>query len=166
MDRSIRRVGEVPSQRDVAAATFLGIVVALSLSTLLLVAQQVHASPLPMPLAVAFVVRLVGKGAIAPTVLLPVGLALHVAYVTAATVAWVVVFRRRLGPLSAFAAAVVLWLLAGLVFLPFVGWGLFGLGLGASAALFAAGVHLVFWVLLWAAGWVGFGAPASVARVR
>lgn len=152
--------------REVAAATYLGIVVALSLSTLFLVAQQVHASPLPMPLAVTFVVHLVGKGVLTPRVLLPVGLAFHVAYVAAATVAWVLVFRPRLGAVSAFTTAVVLWLVAALVFLPFVGWGLFGVGLSARAALFVAGVHLVFGLLLWAAGWVGFRAPSRVTVER
>ena len=37
--------------------------------------------------------------------------------------------------LSAFTGAVILWLVGGLVFLPLVGWGPFGLGLGARAAL-------------------------------
>lgn len=93
--------------------------------------------------------------------LLPVGLLLHVGYVTTATVIAAVVFRRRLGGAVALGTALVLWVLAGMTILPYVGWGLFGLGLGAKAALNVLAVHLLYAVFLWAGFWLAFRIRAA-----
>ena len=168
MARATKVSQRVTNVAGLAAATFLGLAIALSISTLFLVAHQINASPLPMPLAIAFVVRLFGKGAFSPHVLLPLGLAFHMLYLTTATVTSVRTFHRRLGAASAFITAFVLWLGAGAVFLPVVGWGAFGLGLGVGAAVFVAGVHALYGLFLWAGAWAVFrvGPEGGVAVPR
>lgn len=58
-----------------------------------------------------------------------------------ASVIALLVFGRRLGALAAFGTALVLWVVAELTFLPYVGWGVFGLRLGAATALDVLAVH-------------------------
>lgn len=142
-----------PAPPDLLAAAVLGVGISLSLSALMLVTTVEHVSKLPMPLAVAFAVHLFGKGTLGMRGLLPVGLLLHVGDVSTATVASVAVFGRRLGAVAAFGTALVLWFVAGVTVLPYVGWGLFGAGLGVGAALNVLVVHLLFGTFLWAGSW-------------
>ncbi len=99
---------------------------------------------------------LFGKTTLGMRALLPFGLALHVGYVGSTTVAYIVVFWRKLGPGSAFFTATGLWIFSGLVFAPVVGWGFFALGLGGKAALNLLAVHFVYGLLLWAGSWLAF----------
>lgn len=87
---------------------------------------------------------------------MPVGLLLHVGYVSTATVIAAVWFPRRLGAVAAFGTALGLWIIAGVSIMPFVGWGLFGFGLGVGAAANLLATHLLFGVFLWAGLWVAF----------
>ena len=146
-----------PAAPDLLADAVLGVGISLSLSALMLVSTVEHVSKLPMPLAVAFAVHLVGKGTLGMRGLLPVGLLLHVGYVSAATVAAAAVFGRRLGAVAAFGTALVLWIVT---VLPYVGWGLFGAGLGLKAVLNVLAVHLVFGTFLWAGSWITSRGPA------
>ncbi len=158
-----------PAVPDLIAAAVLGVGISLSLSALMLVSTVEHESKLPMPLAVAFGGHLVGRGTLGMRGLLPVGLLLHVGYVSTATVASAAVFRRRLGAVAAFGTALVLWIVAGVTVLPYVGWGLFGAGLGLGGALNVLAVHLLFGTFLWAGSWMTSRGPAvsrASAEVR
>jgi hypothetical protein len=150
---------------DLAAAAIVGAGIALALSALMLVAKLEKVSGPPDPLAVAFAARLFGKAALG-TALLPVGLLLHVGYLTTATVAAAAVLRRPLDPAAAFAVALGLWVLAGAIIVPYVGWGIFGAGLGAATVLNILAVHILYGAFLWAGSWLAFrsaapGAPPS-----
>ncbi len=149
-----------PAAPDLIVAAILGVGISLSLSTLMLVSTLEHESKLPMPLAVAFAGHLFGKGTLGMKGLLPVGLLLHGGYVSTATVVAVAVFRRRLGAVAAFGTALVLWIVAGVTVLPYVGWGLFGTGLGPGAALNVLAVHLLFGTFLWAGSWMTSRGPS------
>lgn len=133
----------------------------MSLSALMLVSKVEHVGALPMPLGVAFAAHLFGPATVAKSALLPVGLLLHLGYVSTATVIAAVMFRRHLGAAAAFGTALGLWVLAGVSIMPYVGWGLFGfsLGVGASANLLA--IHLLYGAFLWAGLWVAFRQPAA-----
>jgi hypothetical protein len=122
----------------------------------MLVSQVAKLSPLPAPLGVAFATVVFGKGTLGARALPWVGLALHVGYVGGATVAYVVAFRSLLGARSAFLAAGALWILAGLVFAPVVGWGFFAVGLGVGAVLNVLAVHVAFAIALWSGSWLAF----------
>lgn len=159
-----------PTLTDLVATVMLGIGIALSLSALMLVAAMQGVSRLPMPLAVAFAAHLFGKAALG-SALVPVGLLLHVGYLTATALLPHILFRRPLGAVAAFGTAAVLWVIAGLTIVPYVGWGVFGTGLGAGAALNVLLVHLGFAVFLWVGSWLLFrthdGASAlSTASLR
>ncbi len=134
----------IPAVSELIAAGILGVGISLSLSTLMLVAKAQHITALPMPLGVVFAAHLFGKATLGMTLLLPVGLLLHVG------------FRRHRGFAAAFGTALVLWVLAGVSILPYVGWGLFGLGLGAGAAGNVLAVHLLYGAFLWAGFWLAF----------
>ena len=153
-------LGRRPSVSDLTAAFILGIATALSLSTLMLVAQTERVSGVPMPLGVAFAARLFGASTLGPRGALPVGLLLHTGYVAAATVVAVALFRRRLGAAMAFGTALVLWLVAGLTVVPYVGWGSFGAGVGGHAVLGLLAVHAVYGLFLWVGLWALFHSPA------
>jgi len=152
--RSGRRTGP-----ELTAAVVVGVGISLSLSTLMLVAIMEHVSKLPMPLAVAFAAHVFGKATLRMTLLLPVGLLLHVGYVSTATVVARMVFRRRLGVVAAFGTALGLWVLAGVSVLPYLGWGVFGAGLGGAAVLSVLAVHLLYGAFLWVGSWLGAGGP-------
>jgi hypothetical protein len=141
--------------RDLVTGFILGIAIALSLSTLMLVAQMEKVSGVPMPLGIAFAAHLFGAATLGERGLLPVGLALHVGYVATATALATIVFRRR-GLLAATVTALALWVLAGLTITPYVGWGLFAAGASGRAFLGLLAVHVVYAVFLWVAFWLAF----------
>lgn len=145
-----------PSGPDVLAAGVVGVGIALALSALMLLAKIEGVSRLPMPLGAAFAAHLFGKATLGMKGLLPVGLGLHVGYVATTSVIALLVFGRRLGAVAAVGSALVLWVVAGLTVLPYVGWGVFGLGLGAAAALNVLAVHAVYGAFLWAGSWAAF----------
>jgi hypothetical protein len=159
MNRLATRPGR-PATADLAAAAVLGAGIALSLSALMLVAKLENVSGPPDPLAVAFAARLFGKAALGMA-LLPVGLLLHAGYVTTATVAATAVLRRPLHPAAALAVAMGLWVVAGVIIAPYIGWGLFGAGLGAAAVLNILAVHVLYGAFLWAGSWAAFRGTAS-----
>ncbi|MDQ6754522.1 MAG: hypothetical protein M3017_14265 [Actinomycetota bacterium] len=141
---------------DLGAAAILGLAIAMSVTAVMLVAEMEHVGALPMPLGVVFAAHLIGAATLGKQLLLPVGLLLHVGYLVTVTVIAAVVFRRRLGAAAAFGTAAVLWALAGVSVVPYVGWGLFGFGLGVGAALNLFIIHVLFGVFLWAGFWVAF----------
>jgi hypothetical protein len=120
-----------------------GIATAAILSVILVPAMKAGLSPMPKPLALAFAQELFGN------VGLPVGLFFHLVYVTFWSVMYVVLFERHTF-LNALWLALGLWVLVLLVFFPFVGWGL--AGVGQSPMLFIGSLvpHVLFAVILWA----------------
>lgn len=134
---------------DLGRAVVLGIATGLSVSAVMLVAQATDVSQLPAPMAVAFAHKLLGAH-VTMRDLLPIGLLLHTGWVTAGVLGYVTLFRRRLTFGAALTVALALWLVAGLVFTPVIGWGLFAAGLGSKAVLAVAGTHLLFAVFAWA----------------
>jgi len=146
---------------DVLAAGVLGVGTALALSALLLLTKVEGVTRLPTPLGAAFAAHLFGAGTLGMKGVLAVGVGLHVGYVATATIIAVLAFGRRLGAVAAFSTALALWVVAGLTVLPYVGWGLFGAGLGAAAALNVLAVHVVYGAFLWAGAWVDFRSPAT-----
>jgi hypothetical protein len=179
--RAPRRVSlRAPGISEVAAAILLGVGIALSLALLSLVAKLSHVSPLPAPLAVAFAEHLIGKATLGMRLLIPVGLDFHLAYVAAATVTITAVTRalgrRRLRLGSSLAAATGLWILAGLIFMPFSGWGFFGAGIGLPVLYTILATHVLYGIFLWGGLWladrdtpvvaIGAGSAARQSRAR
>jgi hypothetical protein len=141
--------GQAITRADLGRAVVVGIATGLSVSAVMLVAQATEVSQLPEPMAVVFAHKLFGAH-LTGRALLPVGLLLHTGWVTAGVVGYVALFRRQLTFAAALTAGAVLWLVAGLVFTPFIGWGLFATGLSGKAAAAVAGTHLLFALFAWA----------------
>jgi hypothetical protein len=140
------------SVREGGRALIIGIATGLILAVLNIIALKSHLSPLPKPLGLAFAETLFG----APLPL-PVGLLFHLAWITLFSFAYVILWRNRLTFGNALALAVLLWLAALLVFFPIVGWGFFGLNVGATVILPVTVSHVLFAAILWALARLAFG---------
>ncbi len=132
------------SLKDLAKAIGVGVAAAVLLSAVMVPAFQLGVSPLPKPLGLAFAETLLGR-----TLPLPVGLLVHIVYVTFWAVIYVVVFRARRTLVSALLLGLVLWLIVLIVFFPVVGWGFLGLSVGPKLIVASLVPHLLFAVFLW-----------------
>jgi len=130
--------------REWRRALGLGVANGVALSIIMLTMSKLGAPPLPKPLGLAFAETLAGR-----SLPLPVGLLFHLAYVSFWSMAFVAVFRNRLTLLNALILALVLWIVVLVVFFPFVGWGMFGLGVGPQLIVGAFIPHLLFGLFLW-----------------
>lgn len=135
------------SPREWLKAVAGGVVVALLISAVMVPVFKAGLSPLPKPLGLAFAETVLGG-----PLPLPVGLLAHVLYVTAWTVAAVAVCRGAPPFVRALALGLALWVLVLILFFPVVGWGFLGLAVGPQLIVAALVPHLLFAVLLWAAG--------------
>jgi hypothetical protein len=130
---------------DFGKALAIGIATAVLLSLVMVPAFKMGVSPMPKPLGLAFAQELFGK------VSLPVGLSMHLLYVTFWSVVYVALFRDRLTFGTALGLGLFLWLLVLVVFFPFVGWGFFGLAESPMLIVASLLPHLLFALFLW--GW-------------
>lgn len=130
---------------DWTKAIAIGIGVAILTAGVMLIGLRTGVSPLPRPLALAFVQTLVGGQ---PP--MPVGFLFHAVWVTFFSVLYVGLFRPTLTFLQAFWLAFVLWVLVLVFFFPVVGWGFLGLEVSPKLIAVAAVSHLLFAILLWA----------------
>jgi hypothetical protein len=143
----------------------VGIATGAILAVLNILALQGHLSPMPKPLGLAF-----AETVFRTHLPLPVGLLFHLVWVTAFSVVYVALWRHDLTFKNAVILAAVLWLVVLVVFFPIVGWGFFGLAVGARLIIPATVSHLVFAVVLWGLCRMAFGRSArpdqSQAPVR
>jgi hypothetical protein len=129
---------------DLLKAIAIGIVAAVLLSAVMVPALRLGISPLPKPLGLAFAEMVLGRS-LPP----PVGLLFHVAYVTAWSVVYVVLFRHALTFRNALLLGLFLWLLVLFVFFPIVGWGVLGLAITPKLIVASLVPHLLFAVFVW-----------------
>lgn len=132
------------SAGDAVKTAVIGLITAAVTAAMMLMAIRSGVSPLPKPLALAFVQTILGKG-----VPLPVGFLFHAAWVTAFTFVYVLLFRDSLTFARAFWLAFLLWISVLIIFFPLVGWGFLGLGIAPKMIVASAVPHLVFAVLIW-----------------
>lgn len=128
-----------------ARSLAVGLVNALLLSAVMVPVIRAGISPLPTAPSLAFAEALAGR-----SLPLPVGLLLHVAYVTAWSMAFVAVAHPRLTFARALGLGLALWLVALAVIFPINGWGFLGLAIGPKLIVAALAPHLLFTLVLWA----------------
>lgn len=133
------------STKDWWKAVGIGVGTAVLLAILNVIALKTGVSPLPKPLSLAFAETLFGG-----KLPLLVGLLFHVGWVTFFSVSYVVLFRDQLTFQNAFLLALALWAVTLVIFMPIVGWGFLGLGVGPKLILAATMSHLLFALFLWA----------------
>lgn len=130
------------SPKDYAKAIGVGMVTAVILSLIMIPAAKAGLSPMPKPLGLAFAQALLGA------VPLPVGLLLHVLYLTFWSVAYVTLFTQRTF-LNTLWLALILWVVVLILFFPLVGWGFLGLAVGPKLIIASLVPHLLFAIVLW-----------------
>lgn len=132
------------SRREIAKAAGVGIATSLLLSAVMVPAFKAGISPMPKPPSLAFAETIFGR-----TLPLPVGLLFHVAYVTAWSIGYVVLFRDRLSFTRALLLALMLWVIVLVVFFPIVGWGFLGLSVSPKLIVASLVPHVLFALFLW-----------------
>lgn len=132
------------STQDWGKALAVGLLNGIALAAILISTMKIGVSPMPAPLGLLFADTLLGRH-----LPVPVGLLFHLVYVTFWSVVFIVVFRPKLALISAALLAAGLWVFALLVFVPFVGWGVFGIGVGPRIAIGLLVNHTLFALSLW-----------------
>ncbi len=130
--------------KDTLKALGIGVLTAVLLSAVMVPAFKFGIAPMPKPPSLAFAQVLLG-----PNVPLPVGLLVHVAYVTFWALVYVIVFRDHLTFLNALWLGLALWVVILLVFFPIIGWGFLGLGISPKLIPASLVPHVLFAVFLW-----------------
>lgn len=147
------------SVKEFGKAAAIGILTAVLLSAIMVTALKTGISPMPKPLALAFADTLLRA-----ELPLPAGLLFHVAWVTAWSVVYVVLFRDRLSFARALGLALALWAVVLAVFYPFVGWGFLGLSVSPELIIAALVSHMLFAVLLWRLTSWAFTSESAIGR--
>ena len=139
-----------------------GVVATIGMSAVMITGQLSGLSPMPRPIPIALVSALLGSGLPKPA-LIALGATSHLVYGGLAAGVFALLVPRvtvRKGLLL----GVALWLLMQLVWLPFLGWGVFGTAVTPKIAGATLVLHLVYGGLT---GWLidrrARGTAATVA---
>jgi len=132
------------TDRSWGRGIIIGLVIAIITAAMMMIMMKAGALPLPKPLGLAFVERLVGHA-----MPMPVGILFHAAYVTFWSVVFVRFFPRR-DIVTALLLSVGLWIGVLVVFFPLVGWGFAGSAISPRLIPASFMPHLLFGLLLWA----------------
>lgn len=125
----------------VVAAAGWGVVATLAMSVVMIAGTTIGVSPMPKPIPAALVGH--ALGALPKPGLLGLALAAHLGYGAAAAAALAGV-ARRVSVAGGLAYGTALWALAGLVWLPYLGWGVFGTSLTPAIAAATLLLHLIY----------------------
>ncbi|GAB3560547.1 hypothetical protein J2S53_004234 [Actinopolyspora lacussalsi] len=122
-----------------------GAVATVLMSVVMLFGMLTGVAPLPSPVPVALVARTVG--ALPQPVLVGLAVLAHLAY-GAVAAAVLVGLVRRVSVWIGLGYGVLLWGLLGLVWLPYLSWGLFGIAVTPRIAAATLLPHLVYGLTL------------------
>ena len=126
-----------------------GVVATIAMSVLMVLALVTGRSPMPQPVPKAMVAQLFGSGLPKP-VLMAHAVGFHLGYGGV----FGAILARVARPVTVWKGLVLgagLWILMQVAFLPFLGWGMFGLVITPKIAVATLVLHLVYGgVLGWA----------------
>lgn len=131
--------------RRMAAGAGWGALATVAMSVVMLAATATGLSPMPAPIPAALVSHTLGDLPQPGTVALAA--TSHLAYGALAGAVLAGLARRGTVGIGA-AYGAVLWALMGLVWLPYVGWGLFGTALTPRIAVATLILHLIYGIVL------------------
>ncbi|QBI56186.1 hypothetical protein EKD16_22165 [Streptomonospora litoralis] len=131
--------------RRLAAGAGWGALATAAMSAVMLAATATGLAPMPEPIPAALVSRTLGDLPQPGTVALAA--ITHLAYGALAGAVLAGLLRRGTAGRGALYGA-VLWALMGLVWLPYAGWGLFGMALTPRIAVATLVLHLVYGITL------------------
>lgn len=135
-----------PDLRRLAIGAGWGAVATVVMSALMIAGVATGISPMPKPIPVALVARTLGNGLPMPA-LIALGALAHLAYGAAAG-AVLSGLVRRVTVVRALGYAALLWALMNLVWLPYLGWGVFGTAITAKIAVATLLLHVVYGLTL------------------
>ncbi|HEY1573268.1 MAG TPA: DUF6789 family protein [Pseudonocardiaceae bacterium] len=146
MTRTRHDLARATPGRRLALGAGWGLVATVAMSALMIAGVLTGISPMPKPIPVALVAHVLGGGVPMPA-LIALGALAHLVYGAIAG-AVLAALTRRVTVARALGYAVLLWALMGLVWLPYLGWGLFGTGVTPKIALATLVLHLVYGLTL------------------
>jgi hypothetical protein len=116
------------------------------MSVIMIVGTVTGRSPMPMPVPAAIVGQILGGGLPQPLI----ALLAAVGHLTFGGVAGAVLaaIARPVTLLKGLGWGLLLWVLMGVVFLPLVGWGLFGTSITPQIAVATLVLHLIYGTVL------------------
>jgi hypothetical protein len=119
-----------------------GVVATIAMSIVMILAMLAGVSPMPKPIPIALVARTLGEGIPKP-VLMALGIVLHLGY-GGLFGGLLAISTRAVTVLKALALGVGLWLLMQVLWLPYLGWGVFGTNLTPKIAVATLVLHLIY----------------------
>lgn len=119
-----------------------GVVATVAMSAVMIAGMLTGMSPIPKPIPAAIVGKLLGPGLAKPA-LMGLAAALHLAY-GGFWAALLAVTTRPVTVWKGLGLGAALWLLMGVAVLPWLGWGLFGVGQTPKIAVATLALHLVY----------------------
>jgi len=126
-----------------------GVVATIAMSALMIAGVATGISPMPAPIPVAIVSRLLGEGIYRPLLILLAAVS-HLIYGGI----WAAVLFAAMQPVTIWKGmglGMFLWLIMQLLVLPLLGWGAFGMAIDPRIAVATLILHLVYGVTL---GWL------------
>jgi Family of unknown function (DUF6789) len=139
---------------DLAKRGFLyGLLATLGMTAIMLLGVGTGLSPMPSPIPIALAHWALGD--LPKPTLVIAGMIAHFLYGGVAGAVLFAALRERVGLLWGLAFGVLLWIGMQLIFLPLLGWGLFGGAVTPRIALATLVLHLVYGAIL---GWGGLRA--------
>ena len=128
-----------------------GLLGTLAMTAMMVLATVTGLSPMPAPVPVALAKW--ALGGLGQPVLVTIGMILHFLYGALAGAAFALLFRRKLNLWMGWVWAVLLWLGMQLIFLPLLGWGVFGSNVNLRISMATLILHLIYGgVLGWGLG--------------
>ncbi len=125
-----------------------GLLATLLMTVLMLIGTATGVSPMPAPIPIALARWALGD--IPQPALLGSGLVAHFLYGGAAGAVFALVLKNRAGLWFGVGFGVGLWLIMQIVFLPLLGWGIFGAAITPRIAVATLVLHLIYGGIL---GW-------------
>lgn len=135
-----------------------GLLATLGMTVLMLIGVGTGLSPMPSPVPVALAHWMLGD--LSRLALMVAGMTAHFLYGGIAGAVLFALLPGRVQVWWGLGFGVLLWLGMQLVFLPLLGWGLFGSAVTPKIAVATGVLHLVYGAIL---GWGGARARASAA---
>jgi Family of unknown function (DUF6789) len=153
------RGGPMSSGRRLAVGFRWGVVATVIMSVVMIAGTATGLSPMPKPIPVALVARMLGAGLSKP-VRMVLGAVAHLGYggVFGAVLAAV---ARPATVWKGVGIGVALWFVMQVVWLPYLGWGAFGASVTPRIAVATLVLHLIYGA---SAGWLIDRSVRSPAR--
>ena len=126
-----------------------GMLATVVMSIFMIIGIVTGVSPMPEPIPKAVVTTVVGKGLPIPLIMV-LAAGNHLAY-GGIWVALLTQVTDRVTIWKGLALGLFLWLVMQVAFLPFIGWGLFGMGITPKIAVATLVLHMIYGGLV---GWL------------